>query len=130
MKFLETERLRLFPMDCSQWRMYLEDPCGLEGGLGFSVSRAILTDRVRRAILMKLEKMAHAEDSRHGWYTYWLIVLKKPPFGAGMAGFKGFPDERGEAEIGYGIDPAYEHRGIMTETVKDRLAGPSSPVMC
>lgn len=37
---------------------------------------------------------------------------------AGLAGFKGVPNEHGSTEIGYGIDPAYQNKGYMTEAVK------------
>ena len=71
---------------------------------------------------MKLSKMAAAPESLHAWYTYWLIVIADLPFGAGMAGFKGVPDKHGEAEIGYGIDPAYRRKGYMTEAVRELIA--------
>jgi len=35
-----------------------------------------------------------------------------------LAGFKGFPDQNGEAEIGYGIDPGCQQQGYMTEAVQ------------
>jgi RimJ/RimL family protein N-acetyltransferase len=61
--------------------------------------------------------MAAVKEEDHPWLTYWIIVLDEDGFGAGMAGFKGVPDEAGEVEIGYGIDPAYQGRGYMTEAV-------------
>ncbi len=90
--------------------------------IGHSVSRALVTDRVRRAIGMKLSKMAAAQESLHAWHTYWMIVISDSPFGAGLAGFKGFPDKHGEAEIGYGMDPAYQGKGYMVEAAKALIA--------
>jgi RimJ/RimL family protein N-acetyltransferase len=52
------------------------------------------------------------------WYTYWLIVPHHAPYGAGMVGFKGIPNMLGEAEIGYGIEPAYQRKGYMTEAAR------------
>jgi ribosomal-protein-alanine N-acetyltransferase len=119
---LETPRLHLLPLPQSQLRQYLEDPGALECELGLRVSRTLATEILRRAIGLKLQKMAAAPEPHHAWLTYWLIVIKESSFGAGMAGFKGFPDPSGEAEIGYGIDPAYQNRGYMTESVQALIA--------
>ena len=35
-----------------------------------------------------------------------------------MLGFKGFPDENGSTEIGYGLDPAYQGQGYMREAIQ------------
>ncbi|MBN1440516.1 MAG: hypothetical protein JW929_13990 [Anaerolineales bacterium] len=60
MACLQTERLNLFPLSPDQLRQYQEDPESLEADLGLALSRALLSERVRRAIGMKLEKMARA----------------------------------------------------------------------
>lgn len=112
---LQTDRLRLLALSDQQLRRYLETPDQLEIELGIPVSRAVVTARVQRAIQMKLDKMAYVHPDRWSWYTYWLIIVHTIPFGAGLAGFKGFPDQYGESEIGYGIDPAYQGKGYMTE---------------
>jgi RimJ/RimL family protein N-acetyltransferase len=46
-----------------------------------------------------------------------MLILKDELFGIGLAGFKGAPTTGGEAEIGYGISPNYQNRGLMTEAV-------------
>jgi ribosomal-protein-alanine N-acetyltransferase len=116
-----TERLDLLPLTLVRLRGYLEHTDRLEEELRFSVSRSILSPRVLRAIRMKLAKMELAGETRHIWYTYWLIVIRSIPFGAGLAGYKGFPGQNGEVEIGYGIDPEYRGRGYMTEAVKGMI---------
>ncbi len=115
---LRTERLDLFPLSPAQLKCYLEQPERLEQELGFPVSRAVVTERVRRAIGMKLAKMAKTEPERYAWYTYWLVAVREPRFGAGLAGYKGFPDQNGEAEIGYGIDPGCQGQGYTTEAIR------------
>jgi RimJ/RimL family protein N-acetyltransferase len=77
-----------------------------------------MTDRVQRAFGMKIDKMRKADISQHDWFTYWLIVIKDENVGAGMLGFKGFPNEIGSTEIGYGIDEAYQGKGYMREAVQ------------
>ena len=119
---LQTERLNLIPLSPAQLLLCLERPAQLEQQLEMPISRAIITERVQRAIRMKLAKMVHVEEARWPWYTYWLLVIRAGPFGAGLAGFKGCPNEDGEVEIGYGIDPAYQRQGYMTEAVQRLIA--------
>jgi RimJ/RimL family protein N-acetyltransferase len=66
--------------------------------------------------------MAAVPEAIHPWYTYWLIVTPDELYGAGLAGFKGYPDSQGEAEIGYGIDADYRRKGYMTEAVRELIA--------
>jgi len=35
----------------------------------------------------------------------------------GFIGFKGYPNTRGETEIGYGIDESFRNQGYMTEAI-------------
>lgn len=115
---LQTERLTLLPLSPAALALYPAAPARLEIELGCALSRAVMTDVVRRAIGMKLAKLAGAPPAHCAWYTYWLLEVRAENFGAGLAGFKGFPDARGEAEIGYGIDPAYQGRGYTTEAAR------------
>jgi hypothetical protein len=114
---LKIKRLDIVPLTQVQLRQVLEQPDLLEQELGIPISRDIITANVQRAIGMKLAKMVHIEPSRLAWITYWLLIIRSVPFGAGLAGFKGFPDQNGETEIGYGIDQNYQQQGYMTEAV-------------
>lgn len=116
--FIITQRLKLIPLNRNQLELVLQDIQAFETFLHITMMRAFITDRVRRAIGMKIARMQKAEVSRHDWLTYWLIVIRDDEVGAGMLGFKGFPDERGSTEIGYGIDPAYQGKGYMSEAVQ------------
>ena len=115
---IRTERLQLIALTLSQLRLYVAAPRQLEWELGLCVSHDIVTDRLRRAIDTKISKMEPTKDQEHPWYTYWLIVIADEPYGTGLAGFKGPPNDQGEVEIGYGIEPAYRNKGYMTEAVR------------
>jgi RimJ/RimL family protein N-acetyltransferase len=119
---LRTQRLRLIALSLEQLSLYLTDTQELEQQLGFPVSRKIITQIVGRAIEIKASKMAAVPKALHPWYTYWLIVILDEPYGAGLAGFKGYPDSQGDAEIGYGIDPDYRRKGYTTEAVRELIA--------
>lgn len=115
---LPTQRLRLIELTKQQLELCLLDFSALENKLKLQITREFVTDRVQRAIRMKVEKMRTADESQHAWFTYWLIVIKKENVGAGMLGFKGYPNAEGSTEIGYGIDPGYQNKGYMTEAVQ------------
>lgn len=115
---IRTERLLLVPLTNSQLERYLTDLPQLERDLDLTLSREVLTDRVRSAIQMKLAKMEALDQESYLWVTYWLVIVRAENFGAGLAGFKGVPDAEGSTEIGYGIDPSYQSKGYMTETVR------------
>jgi RimJ/RimL family protein N-acetyltransferase len=115
---LHTERLRLIPLTVEQLQCYITDPGEVEQELGVEVSKDIVTTRLCRAIEMKVSNMKQIDPLEHVWYTYWLIVVEDDQYGAGLAGYKGLPDNQGEAEIGYGIASAYRNKGYMTEAVR------------
>ena len=119
---LYTERLDLIPLSPVQLQLVLEQPAQLEQELGMPISREVVTERVQRAIRMKLAKMAPIQPQQYPWYTYWLVVIRAARFGAGLAGFKGFPDPNGEAEIGYGIDSGCGGQGYTSEAVERLIA--------
>jgi ribosomal-protein-alanine N-acetyltransferase len=115
---IRTERLQLVALTLNQLKLYADAPHQLEQELGFRVSHDIVTLPLRRAIDMKVHKMERAPEPEHPWYTYWLIVIAEQSYGAGLAGFKGLPNARGEVEIGYGMDPACRNEGYATEAAK------------
>ena len=117
---ISTPRLILIPLTMDQLVMYLERETDFYC-LVCPASREILTHPLKRAIGMKLEKMAAASAQDLPWLTYWLIKVPSDGFGAGMVGFKGAPDERGEVEIGYGIDSAFRNQGYTTEACQGMI---------
>lgn len=115
---IHAPRLRLLALTLEQLKQYLLSPHDLEAALGFAIAPLDPTGPVHRAINIKISKMAQAAESDHLWYTYWLIVPCQEAYGAGMIGFKGISNILGEAEIGYGIEPAYQRKGYMTEAAR------------
>lgn len=121
---LKTEHLLLYPLSFSQLILYLNDPVQLGQELGFPVLAEAMLAEAGKAIREKIIRMAEIPEKIHLWHTYWLLVLEEngQKVGVGLGGFKGEPDWEGEAEIGYGIDPAYRRRGYTTEAVQALIA--------
>lgn len=113
-----TSRLRLLALSVDELRCYLQDPTLLALQLGVRLSRDVLTERVQRAIAIKIERMQDVPQDLHPWYTYWLVIVQAESFGAGLIGFKGAPDVDGLVEIGYGIDPHVQRHGYMSEALR------------
>ena len=119
---VNTPRLKLIPLDLNQLELVLQNMDKLEASLSITIARSLITGRVRRAIGMKIEKMKKGDVSQHDWFTCWLVVIKEENIGAGMLGFKGYPNTEGSTEIGYGIDAAYQNKGYMSEAVQSLIS--------
>jgi [ribosomal protein S5]-alanine N-acetyltransferase len=117
MSRLHTNRLDLLPLTLAHLETALFSIPQLAEELGMQIVPSLVEGNAGRAVHMKVEKMGSMPTEDHPWQTYWLIVLKTGNAGIGLVGFKGKPDAAGEVEIGYGIDPAYQGKGYMTEAV-------------
>ncbi len=119
---IQTRRLNLLPLTLADLQTILKSTAALEERLSLPLSTEMLVGNAHRAIAMKISKMESTHPQLHPWYTYWLIIIRNIPLGVGMVGFKGSPDANGSVEIGYGIDPAYQRLGYMTEAVRGMVA--------
>lgn len=123
---IQIPRLCLFPLTYSQLERCLSDLVALEVELGFPIAREIFTEDATRAIGMKLARMESLPLDLHPWQTYWLVVIlesddsirREKKIGAGLIGFKGYLNARGEVEVGYGIAPQFQGQGYTTEALR------------
>jgi len=127
---LSTSRLRLIELGLEHLEACLSSHTELEAQLNMNIAPDFLTERVHRAVRMKVRKMREAEPSHHAWLTYWLIIIKEDNIGAGMLGFKGYPSAKGSTEIGYGIAPAHQNKGYMSEAVRSLIEWAFSHPFC
>ena len=114
---LETERLCLIPLTAEQLILLADNLPELEQKLEITY-QAEPIEGFFREIISGQAKRAQADIENYLWHTFWLMVRKQDRVAVGSADFKNLPDENGEVEIGYGLAPAFEHQGYMTETVK------------
>ena len=121
MNEINTPRLKLLELSHQQLQLCLFDLSEFEEQTNIKITPDFITNRVHRAIRMKVQKMREAEPSHHPWLTYWLIIIKEDNSGAGMLGFKGYPNAEGSTEIGYGISTAYQNKGYMSEAVRSLI---------
>lgn len=96
-----TERMDIFPITVEQLKDMVERETDAEMKQAYS---EMLDGCVRN-------------PERHIWHTVWMMRLRDgdKPF-VGDLCFKGLGED-GAVEIGYGVKPEYEGRGLMTEAV-------------
>lgn len=114
---VETERLFLHPLTYEQLKLYLQNDGSLEKELGIQwISRDIhpeLKQALENTLLPSL-----AYNANYHFFTLWTMISKEHNCMIGNLCFKGAPCENGSVEIEYGIYPAFEKRGYVTEAVK------------
>ena len=116
---LETNRLKIIPLDYRQELKFLADDGSLESELGLTpISGNVpspLKEVIEQAILPKFADAA----ADYFFFTTWIIVDKHLRAIVGSFGFKDLPDANGEIEIGYGTNPEYQSKGYQTEAIKE-----------
>jgi ribosomal-protein-alanine N-acetyltransferase len=113
----ETQRLIIKPLSFDELKKHLESPCDLADDLGLIPSQSLLDKEAREAIQNDLLPGLKDPDKDLSFYTMWLVIEKNKNAIIGGICFHGEADEKGEVEIGYGIDADYRNQGYMTETI-------------
>ncbi len=113
---LTTPRLRLLALTGWHLSLLLDEPEELERLLGLVEGHARLPAELRQPVQEMLNRTL-ADPANTVWTTNWQIVAGSPPRIVGGFCFKGAPDNGGEVEIGYGLNPGSQGQGFMTEAL-------------
>jgi len=113
---LKTDRLRIIPLDLEGFNLFVTDIQAMERKLGLVDDGIDLEGDVKVAMEGLLE-MAKKDLANLQWLTNWQVILTHENRSIGSACFMGPPDQKGEVEIGYGINEPYRGHGYMTEAV-------------
>src|SRR5512143_1157513 len=109
---LRSSRLSLIPATLDLVRADLAGPAALAAALGHPVPSSwppeLYDDPAKQWTIAALER----DPSQAGWLLYYIVA--EDGHLAGTAGYKGAPRD-GVVEIGYGILPDYQRRGLATE---------------
>ncbi len=116
----ETERLVLFPYTQENLALFNSDLPRFEEEYGV-VYRGEELDHLLTGFLKKLEDEIAADPENYLFFTEFLIVLKESGHVIGSIDFKYIPKD-GVTELGYGMNPAYEGHGYMSEALAAFLA--------
>ena len=112
---METERLVLFPYTEENLRLFNTDLPAFEREYGV-VYKGEELDYLLQSFLIKLEVEIAADRENYLFFTEFLIVLKENDRIIGSIDYKYVPKD-GVTEVGYGLNPAYEGHGYMTEAL-------------
>lgn len=123
---VSTDRLQLYPFSINELMM-IEKWCQDTPRLGskrhqlkvgeIKFDSHTLDGAVVGAISKKIEKMKMVSINNHPWYTYWGILLPETSTCIGLIGYKGYPNENGYTEVGYGLSPNHRRKGYMSEAL-------------
>lgn len=80
-----------------------------------SLQKVAATFETRPHMKAYLEELTK-DSSLLGWGV-WLVIDKETNTIIGDIGFKGRPNSEKQVEVGYGINPSYQNKGIATEAV-------------
>jgi hypothetical protein len=115
MFYLETERLKLIPLDLYHLRLLRQSRALMEKSLGLEPSAMAVDEFTRGEIAQALETWI-AQVSRHEaeyqWYTAWEIVLKDENLSVGGIGLTGPPDSIGETMVATTSTATTRTRGL------------------
>lgn len=126
MLYIETERLKLIPLDTNQLQLHATDYESLQRSLGLSPRPMQMEEFFQKEFDDALANYwlpeTAANTANFQWFTNWVIVYKSDNCIVGGIGVAGMPNDEGETEIGYGIDQAYRRQGVALEALQCLLA--------
>lgn len=114
---IETERLFLHPLTYEQLKKYLQNDGSLEKELAIEWRPREIHPELKEALENTLLPSV-ANNANYHFFTLWTMISKERNCMIGDLCFKGAPCEDGGVEIGYGIYPAFERKGHITEAVE------------
>lgn len=98
---IKTERLNIFPLSDEKMRNVIDNE----------------SNKVLKAAYLEMLQGCLENPDQRIWYALWVLQLNDGSGNiVGSLSFKGLNDN-GMLEIGYGINPKYEGKGLMTEAV-------------
>lgn len=114
---IETTRLLIKPLTAEELKNHIDSPDAFAGELGLIPSQSLIDHETREAILNDLLPNITDPAKDPDFYTMWILIEKSKKAIIGGICFHGEPNEKGEAEIGYGTDSEYRNKGYMTESI-------------
>ena len=113
---LATARLILIGADEALLRAELNGKDALAGAIDAVVPPAWPPEHHDRGVIEWVLRSLGALAPQDPW-RFFYMVLQNPRTVIGTCGFKGSPDERGCAEVGYSVLDEFQRRGFASEAV-------------
>lgn len=120
MLIIETERLKIIPLNFEQLQLLKQSRMLLEESLGLKASAMEVDELFMAEIDEAMDfwlKGTLNHPEKYAWFSNWEIILKKERMVVGGIGLTGLPDDRGEVMTGYYIDKKYQRQGLASEAL-------------
>jgi [ribosomal protein S5]-alanine N-acetyltransferase len=117
---LETERLRLIPLDLEHLLLLKESRNLLEQRLGLQPSRMEFEATIQVEINEALDfwiSQVRQHPHTFAWYTNWEIILKSMNQSIGGIGLANISHAPEQVLVGYGLDLKFRSRGYLSESL-------------
>ncbi|MBQ3393622.1 MAG: GNAT family N-acetyltransferase [Oscillospiraceae bacterium] len=113
---IETDRMVLFPFTRENLVLFNTDLPAFEKLYGIVYRGYEELDYFIETYRLKLENEIREDPDNYLFFTEFLIVLKDNDHVIGSIDYKYVPRD-GVTEVGYGLNPAFEGNGYMTEAL-------------
>lgn len=116
LKNIQTSRLILIPMTLEVTKSLMSGSSKEVEKLGIKTNEKWPTEDTKDILPIIYESLE--KDKIPSGFEAWMIVIKDNMQVIGDIGFHGKPDEKGEAEVGYGLVESERGNGIGFEALK------------
>jgi RimJ/RimL family protein N-acetyltransferase len=114
---IETERLKILPLNLGQLEKYLINDHSLEEELSLKKSIRHISDELKEAMSLTIIPTILKKPEDYIYSTLWIVVEKESKQIIAEITYMSITDSDGEIEIGYGTDEEYRNKGYMTEAI-------------
>lgn len=113
---LESKRLKMYCLSLDDMLLLREGNQEevFQKKMGYVIRKV---EGLEKELIDEFSHLALEKKESRLWFRLWDIVSKEDQKRIGGAIFKGGPNERGEVEIGYGMDDTYQNQGFCTEAI-------------
>ena len=120
---IKTRRLCLVPATLELLKAELDSRVYFEKLLGARIPVNWPPELYDRAATEYTVKCIVDNPGTSGWWLYYIILQHETdPVAVGTSGYKGPPEANGVVELGYGVLPEFQRRGIATEATMGLIA--------
>jgi RimJ/RimL family protein N-acetyltransferase len=118
---IHTERLKILPLNEHNLELSITNFNEMEKALRLKVTDKNIGLREKNVFKIRLNDVKN-NNEKYMWYTTWMVILKSENRIIGHIMLKGYPNKKGEVNIGYYIQEQYRGNGYMNETVKNLIS--------
>ncbi|MEG2787806.1 MAG: GNAT family N-acetyltransferase [Romboutsia sp.] len=118
---ISTERLKILPLDEHNLELAITDFNEMEKALSLTITDENIGLREKNVFKIRLNDVKD-NNMKYMWYTTWIVILKSENRTIGHIMIKGYPNEKGEVNIGYYMQEQYRGNGYMNEALNKLIS--------